>query len=98
MRKLSIDLGLVIDVNVPDEMSDGDACGVIFDVSEGKGDPRYGMNMNADVAYFVGEQIKANLAAIESPVEFGGGARVTIKVEGDTRTPRQRAIEDEQDA
>jgi len=62
-RKLHIDFGLAMEFNVPEDVSDEEACGAIFAAVGGKGDPRDGINMKADVAYHVGCQLSANLKA-----------------------------------
>ncbi len=95
MRKLEIDLGLVLTALVPDDVSDWEAVGTIFEASGGKGDPRQGVNALADVGHAVANQIKANLTNSGSPVGIELGFTVCPKVKGDQRTPRQRSIDEE---
>ena len=93
MRTVKIDLGMVITVEVPDDMSDYAACGEIFEAMGGKGDPRDGTNMNALVTYYVGQRLKENLENTGSKIQATGGMGGSVRVEGDTRTPRQRALD-----
>ena len=93
-RKVEIDLGMVITVEVPEFMSDWDACGEIDRVVGGEGDPGNGLNMLASVGFAAADRIGQNLANISSPVRATGSVKTIIKVEGDTRTPRQRSIEE----
>jgi hypothetical protein len=97
-RTVEIDLGMVVTVEVPEFMSDWEACGEIDRVVGGAGDPRRGVNMLASIGFSAMSQIKANLANITSPVRTTGSVKTIIKVSGDNRTPRQRAIEEERNA
>ena len=97
-RQVSIDLGLVVTVEVPEFMSDWDACGEVDRVVGGAGDPRNGVNMLASVGYATAHRIRQNLENLSSPVRATGSSGTIIRVEGDTRTPRQRAIEEERNA
>lgn len=94
MREVKIDLGMVITVNVPDSMSDWDVCGEIYEAVGGKGDVNKVTNMNADLTFYVGQSLKENLKNTKSRIQTNGSAKSCVKVEGDTRTPRQRAIEE----
>ena len=95
MRKLEIDLGLVLTANVPDDVSDWEAVGIIFEASRGKGDLRLGSTQLADVGFAAARQINENLKRVESLVDLTLGFEVCPKVKGDQRTPRQRSIEEE---
>lgn len=97
-RQVEIDLGLVVIVEVPEFMSDWEACGEIDRVVGGAGDPRNGVNMLASVSYAAAQRIRQNLENISSPIRATGSSETIIRVKGDTRTPRQRAIEEERNA
>ena len=94
-RQVEIDLGLVITVEVPEFMSDWDACGEIDRVVGGAGDPEGGITMLASVGYAAAHRIRQNLENLSSPIRATGSSETTIRVKGDTRTPRQRSIEEE---
>jgi hypothetical protein len=96
MRKLDIDLGLVLTTLVPDDVSDWEAVGAIFEAANGRGDPREGASALAAVGFAVADQVKANLANSCSPVGLTLSFEVCPKVKGDQRTPRQRSIEEEE--
>ena len=91
--KRSIDLGLVIKLDVPEGMTERALLDAVFNAMGGKGDPREGVNMLADIGYYVADKIAENLKAVGSEIERGGGSGYCPKLEGDTRTPRQRAID-----
>ena len=93
-REMNIDLGLVLNnVKVPSSMSDQEALDHIFRVVLGEGDIRQGVNMFADVSYYVSSKIEENLANIGSPIEVSGNISFQPHPEGDTRTPRQRSLD-----
>ena len=93
-REMNIDLGLVLkNVKVPSSMSDQEVLDHILRVVLGEGDPRSGINMFADVSYYVSSKIEENLDAIGSPIEVSGNISFQPKPEGDTRTPRQRSLD-----
>ena len=79
-RKLKIDFGLVMEFNVPEDVSDEEACGAIFDAAGGKGDPRDGINMKADIAYSVGCQLSDNLEATGINIDATGGSTIHLSV------------------
>ncbi len=91
-REMNIDLGLVLHVSVPSTMSDQEVLEHIFRASCGEGDSRQGLNMLADVSFYVSSQIGDNLKNIGSPVKTQGGG-IQPKPKGDTRTPRQRSLD-----
>ena len=79
-RKLKIDFGLVLEFNVPEDVSDEEACGAIFAAASGKGDPRDGINLKADVAYHVGCQLSANLKETGFHIDATGGSTIHLSV------------------
>tara|TARA_B100000424_G_scaffold259119_1_gene241687 strand:- start:1259 stop:1585 length:327 start_codon:yes stop_codon:yes gene_type:complete len=91
-RKMNIDLGLVLHVSVPSTMSDQEVLDHIFRASCGEGDSRQGVNMLADMSFYVASQIGDNLKNIGSPVETQGSG-IQPKPKGDTRSPRQRFLD-----
>lgn len=97
-RQVEIDLGLVVTVEVPEFMSDWEACGEIDQVVGGAGDPEGGITMLASVSYAAADRIRQNLENLSSPIRATGSYETLIKVKGDTRTPRQRALEEKNNA
>jgi len=91
--KKSIDLGLVIKLSVPEGMTERTLLDAVFNAMRGVGDPDDGVNMLADIGYYVADKIAENLEAVGSEIEHGGSSGYCPKLEGDTRTPRQRAID-----
>ena len=93
-REMNIDLGLVLNnVKVPSSMSDQEVLDHIFRVVGGEGDPLNGVNMFADMSFYVTSKIKDNLKSIGSPIKADHNISFTPKPEGDTRTPRQRSLD-----
>ncbi len=91
-RKMNIDLGLTLDVSVPSNMSDQDVLDAIYRVACGEGDPRNGMNLMASLNFYVQSQIEDNLKNIGSPIQING-CGLQVHPQGDSRTPRQRALD-----
>lgn len=91
---MNIDLGLVLhNVKVPSSMSDQEVLDHIFRVIGGEGDIRQGVNMFADVSFYVSSQIQDNLKNMGSPVKATHNISFSPKLKGDTRTPRQRSLD-----
>jgi len=92
-REMNIDLGLVLNnVKVPSTMSDQEALDHIFRAICGEGDIDYGVNMLADVSFYVSDKIGENLEGMGSLVKVNGSS-VQPKLKGDTRSPRQRSLD-----
>jgi len=93
-REMNIDLGLVLNnVKVPSSMSDQEVLDHIFRVVGGEGDPRNGVNMFADMSFYVSSKIQENLKNIGSTIEADHSITFQPKLKGDTRTPRQRSLD-----
>ena len=58
--KTKIDLGLTITIEYPETL-DESVLTRIFDAVRGKGDIRKGINMNADIGYYVANKLKENM-------------------------------------
>ena len=91
-RKMSIDLGLTLNVSVPSNMSDQDVLDAIYRVACGEGDPRSGMNLMSQINFNVQSQIESNLKTLNIPIEIRGSG-LQVHPENDPRTPRQRALD-----
>jgi len=62
--KVTIDLGITIDFETTKEFSEGDTfLEHIFKAMRGEGDLRKGINMKADIGWYVQDKLKENLAA-----------------------------------
>lgn len=91
-RKMDINLGLVLNVIVPSDMNDNEVLDGIYRVACGEGDPRNGVNLMASLNFYVQSQIEDNLKNIGSPIQING-CGLQVHPQGDSRTPRQRALD-----
>ena len=91
-RKMNVDLGLVLNMEVPKDMPDSEVLDLVFRASNGEGDERFGLNMWANVGFAVQTQLEENLENMGVSLSING-SEFCIKPKGDTRTPRQRAID-----
>jgi len=65
MKKVKIDLGLIIDFETVKAFSETDTFeGHVYDAMRGMGDVRKGVNMKADIGWYVANKIEENLASI----------------------------------
>ena len=69
-RKLKIDFGLVMEFNVPEDVSDEEACGAIFAAASVTDEQRHN----------VGCQLSSNLKATVSGIEATGGSTIHLSV------------------
>ena len=92
-KNREIDLGLVLNLSVPVEMTDEEILDYIYKGMCGVGDPRSGTNILANVDFALKEQMDANLANMESNIQVNGTV-FQPKIKGDERTPRQRAMDE----
>ena len=82
-RKLEIDFGLVVEFTVPEDMSDDKTLLHIYEATGGKGDPRKGYHMDADLAWHVGHKLSGNLKATGVKIAATGGSQLHLSVKGD---------------
>ena len=93
MRDMTIDLGLKLNLSVPPTMSEKDVLDFIYRAMCGEGDPRVGLNLLANVDFTLHQQVQSNLANMNASIDVKGSG-FQPKVEGDTRTPRQRYLDE----
>ena len=60
MRKIKVDLGLIIEVEYPGAL-DTSVLRRIFRATRGDGDIRKGINMNADIGWYVANKLQENI-------------------------------------
>ena len=97
-RKINVDLGLVLNMEVPASMPDSEVLDLVFRASRGEGDDRLSWNLMANIGYYVGSQLESNLTNISISEDKGvflsiNGCKVCVKPQGDTRTPKQRSLD-----
>lgn len=91
-RTMNINLGLKIEVQTPSNLNDREVLDLIFQAAEGKGDPRYGANLLANLNFYVQSQLQSNLTSMSAPLKIGS-CSFGPHPDGDPRTPRQRALD-----
>tara|TARA_Y100000591_G_scaffold116479_1_gene99548 strand:- start:4998 stop:5321 length:324 start_codon:yes stop_codon:yes gene_type:complete len=91
-RKINVDLGLVLNMEVPASMPDSEVLDLVFRASNGEGDQRLGMNLMANVNFAVQSQLEDNFNNMGVNLSINGSG-LCIKPQGDTRTPRQRSLD-----
>ena len=60
MKRKTIDLGMRLHLDIEDD-SKLDLAELIFKATEGEGDIRYGVNMNANIGWYASQKIQENL-------------------------------------
>lgn len=91
-RKINVDLGLVLNMEVPASMPDSEVLDLVFRASNGEGDERFGLNMWANIGFAVQTQLEENLENMGTDLTIRGN-EFCIKPKGDVRTPRQRSLD-----
>lgn len=91
-RTMNINLGLKIEVQTPSNLSDKEVLDLIFQAAEGQGDPRYGANLLANLNFYVQDRLQENLTSMNTSLKIGS-CSIQPHPDGDTRTPRQRALD-----
>ena len=90
-REIDLDLGLMLKVRVPDEMSDAEVIDAIYRTATGEGDPLDGVNLMASINWYVQAKVQENLDNIGIPIQVNGSG-IQVKPKGDLRTPRELSL------
>ena len=83
MKKLNINLELTLQAEAPENMNGQEVCEVLFRAMRGEGNPQYGINMRAEMAWAVPDLLNQNLKGMKLPVECTHIASYSIRSEDD---------------
>ena len=92
MKKLEIDLGLIIAVEVPDDMSDYDVCDGLYKLLFSP----YKENPRGSFLFTIKDEFAIRLSGENGEIKFSNEISAFVKRKGDTRTTGQISIDQEE--